>query len=430
MTPSKLQVAVVFSVGNTEGGCEFALRWILREAQSNPHLFFFYGHAAPGQTQSPLSAVHKILANPEFSALPRGGECATNAYSLDRAYSDSIEFVRTIESRGFTRVYIGITGGTNPMVAALFHAAMNELTCEVIPIYVQAVPASGGTQNSIELISGVRTRDAILIERVLGLARHGQLTAARALAENLPQLGRPGFIRRAILALASWDNFDYRAASEIRELAARGTDFAGDPLLQPLLLTLEHYRAIVHRLAEMETAFRSPVELAKASQQKGWEHMVKNSAFWLPLDALANGWRRLEEGRATDAVMRAYRAVEIAIHCRLFALGVHPSGLRWDATPLKEVAPRWPAQLGPVPDTVALEHAFELLSLLTGSDLSDTLDSRRKIQSCRNHTYLEHGYNRVEAETGKTILAQAGDLVNRILWKPCLTELTKLKMIF
>src|SRR5258708_7452285 len=269
MSEPNLRVAAVFSFGNTEGGCEFALRWILSEAKQLPHLFFFYGNAAAGQTQSPLSAVHKILTNPEFAHLPRGGERSTNAYSLDRSYVDALDLVRIIQADGFDRVYVGITGGTNPLVAALFHAAMSELTCEVIPVYVQAKPSPEGPQTSIELIPGLRTSDSILIERVLSRARQGQLAAARALAESLPERGRPGFVRKAILAFARWDNFEYDSATEIRELAARCEDFAEAPLLQPMLRTLERYGSIVHHAAEMESIFKSPQEFARVCNDKG-----------------------------------------------------------------------------------------------------------------------------------------------------------------
>ena len=84
--------------------------------------------------------------------------------------------------------------------------------------------------------------------------------------------------------------------------------------------------------------------------------------------------------------------------------------------------------MGPLPQVVALEHAIQLLSLLTKT--ADTEASRRKIQSCRNQSYLEHGYDRVGEKAGRGILIQADELVNRILWTARLDESRKLKMIF
>jgi hypothetical protein len=424
------KIAAVFSVGQTPGGCEFALNWLLRETTDRPELFFFYGHGEAGQTPSPLKAVGTLLDHVAFQGLKRGGEQATNAFSLDRAYVDALEFVRRIEARGFERVYVGITGGTNPMVAALFHAAMSELTCEVIPLYVQAVPTADGKQESIELIPGLRTREAISMERILGLARRGQLTAAAELAVSLPERGRPGFLKNAILALARWDNFEYEAGPDLRKLADRCDDFADDRLLAPLVGTIRRYGEVVHHISDLVTVFSKPALFFSAAARPGWSHQVKNRGFWGPLDALANGWRRVQEGRATDAVLRAYRAVEIAAHARLFALNVHPSALDWERPPLEAIAHGWQSSQGRLPREVALEQAIALVTALTGVAFQRTMASRLKIEECRNHTFLEHGYRRVDREAGAAILTLAEEVVGEILWAPCIEERQLLQMNF
>lgn len=431
MSEPRGEVAAVFSVGTTAGGCEFALRWILNERQDHPEIYFFYGEAERGQNSAPLSAVHSLLSNSEFANLPRGEQQATHAFSLDRAYADAVELVRKIESRGYRRVYLGITGGTNPMVAAVFHAALAELTGEVIPVYVQGSQGPGGQPQSIEVVTGARSREAIHVERALALCRRGQLVAAKGSVESLAEQGRSGFLRRAVVALTRWDNFEYAAVEDIRRLAERAGDFADDPVLDKLAGTVQRYAKLGRHLADMEAIFSRPEEFHKARTRRSWPDEVRNRAVWLPIDALANSWRRLQEGRATDAVMRAYRAGEIAVHCRLFAVGVHPSALAWAELPLASVAEAWRRERGALPDVVAFEEALELLSHLSGEDFSDIEEERRHLQSCRNSSYLEHGYQRVTEAAGEHVLRRANHLVERILWGEETTgRLQQLIMVF
>jgi hypothetical protein len=82
---SEDQVAAVFSIGNTTGGCEYALREIAARENVKPHIFFFYGRAAAGQSKSPLSTVHELKTNPEFAEFPIGSETPVSSFPAARA---------------------------------------------------------------------------------------------------------------------------------------------------------------------------------------------------------------------------------------------------------------------------------------------------------------------------------------------------------
>jgi hypothetical protein len=118
-----------------------------------------------------------LKTNPEFAEFPIGSETPVSSFSIDQAYAEALELMQEINSRGFKRVYVGPTGGSNLMAAALFHAAMTELTGEVIPVYTQGKPTEAG-QQSIAFVTGVQTQESQRLRHVLRLCREGQLTAA------------------------------------------------------------------------------------------------------------------------------------------------------------------------------------------------------------------------------------------------------------
>ena len=390
------RVAAVFCVGRTTGACEFALDEILAREAGSVHVYLFYGEPAEGQVDSPVAAVARLHARPLGARVVFEVSRSTQAYSLDRAYSTALDFVREIQGRSYDRVYLGITGGTNPMIAALFHAGMIELHGDVIPIYVQSKPLtqSGGEQQSIEFISSPRTRDTLLLERALGLARDSRLPLAAA--------------------LAAWDDFRYTAADDLKSLSERVQDFADDPHLMRLNGTIHRYASFARHCLEMESCFSDPDRFDADSRKAGWKARVENCAVWLPVDALANAGRRLSEGRYADALVRAYRAVEISIQNRLFALGVHPSHLNWEKVPLSSVREKFVGP-GDPPREVAFERGLELLGVLTGEEFAKTKTDRVKLQSARNLCYLEHGYSRIDRRSCDASLARARILCEEIL---------------
>jgi hypothetical protein len=113
----------------------------------------------------------------------------------------------------------------------------------------------------------------------------------------------------------------------------------------------------------------------------------------LVADALANAQRRILEGRFTDSVLRSYRAAECATQMRLLAIGIHPA--RPDACQTAH------DQYLPANSTGGGEMAFkaglQFLQSVGKLDFARIEDHVMKLGSTRNHTYLEHGYERVQS---------------------------------
>lgn len=120
----------------------------------------------------------------------------------------------------------------------------------------------------------------------------------------------------------------------------------------------------------------------------------------------SNARRRIREGRYTDSVLRAYRAAECATQMRLLALDIHPG--RPDAC--QTAYARYP-QLARTDQSAAPGIAFKAgLTFLASIGMIDfsCIDAQAlKLGSARNHTYLEHGYVRVQQEQAERCIEWA-----------------------
>ena len=411
------RTAAIFSLGNTHEGCRFALDWILQREQSPLDVYVLYGEAASGQTgKTPSDALGALTGDPTLASKVNWVErWATHAFSIDRAYSRAVELMRGVASAGYPRVYVGITGGSNTMVAAVFHAAMMELSGEVIPIYVQ-----GKGDISIEISEGARTRESVVIGRVLRHLHESRVAAAAVVAADLPASGQAGFVGRTLRALAAWDRFDYRSASEFKDLLPHAGFLEGDRLLKHLARVVTAFARHGPRIAALEDIYRDPKVFYERRQtgQKGLENQIAASGWMLPADALANARRRIAEGLYADAVMRAYRAAEIAIQCRLFLAGVHPSALDWSLPPLLLHAEAWRSRLGLLPASVSFEHALQLLDGLLQTSFAASTPERKSLQLMRNLCYLEHGYDKSTRASAEKAVDQARSFCSAVLGQP------------
>jgi hypothetical protein len=152
----------------------------------------------------------------------------------------------------------------------------------------------------------------------------------------------------------------------------------------------------------------------------------------LSADALENGSRRLSEDRPTDAVLRAYRAAEVAVQARLLSHRLNPWRPDWtvlDPAVVREYRTRLaagpsastPSCPAPAPEEVRLPRD---LALTTGLRLVEVLDGPlpphlaerlQDVQRNRNHSYLEHGYARLRGPDADRLLEYAEDVCAHLL---------------
>lgn len=392
------KVAALFTIGITDGGCSAAIAEIVkREKSLEVHLL--YGKRGAPDAPDPMETVERIKSSVYDAGVTWASSGPVEPFDLSKTYDGIRRFMSQIAACSYDRVYLGITGGTNPMVTSLFQTAMAYLSCEVIPLYAQA---RGATPVLNFVASDVR--DRVIAEDALATARSGQIRVAARLADRLQSEEDWKFLRSSLHALAQWDDFDYgQAKQSLQHPSRKATERLTHQILGGLAKTVT---ALAENAAEMSALTRNICDeqnFGNTVLAPGWPSRLSKAGPLLVADTLANARRRITEGRYTDSVLRAYRAAECATQMRLLALDIHPA--RPNACPTAYA--RYP-QLARAdaagPPGIAFKAGLTFLGSAGVTDLSVIEEPVRNLGNARNHTYLEHGYVRVSQEQAERCL--------------------------
>jgi hypothetical protein len=141
------------------------------------------------------------------------------------------------------KVIVNYTGGTKAMSAAIVHAALTTSFAGESELHYV-----GGTvrdkngrviREAMETRKTARTLTQERMEQILDLMKGHRYELAAYLAEGLPELGRPAFIKKASRSLLLWDNFAYeKAADSLRGLYQQAQGFVDDQRLGKLAETV------------------------------------------------------------------------------------------------------------------------------------------------------------------------------------------------
>jgi len=416
-----MKVAALFPVGQTEGGCIAAIREILAREESL-NIYLLHGVLAPGQSFPDPSDIAKQIAATDFGCRVSYQLLAPiNTFDLSSAYPTARATVRSMAAEHYDRVYVGITGGANPLVASIFHAAMTYLGTEVVPIYAQG---KGLTTERTFVAPDIRL--AVLAEEAIGMARSGQMRLAAQLAARLPETGEWLFERACLAALAAWDDFDYaKARDTLRRQLRHCAAYQAHPLLSGLADTVARLAAVADRMVNMTVEFRNVQTFEKLASASDWPSRVRECGGLLVADAVANAKRRLEEGRYTDSVLRSYRAAECATQVRLYEIGIHP------AKPAAFGAAF--SRTGGIVDgdkTLAFRAGLDLLKNIGTITCETIAKNIQDLGQARNTTYLEHGYVRIEQSQAERCLHHAMTICSHLLGEETVANWPDLNMRF
>ncbi|TXL82054.1 TIGR02710 family CRISPR-associated protein [Vineibacter terrae] len=217
-------------------------------------------------------------------------------------------------------ILVDFTRGTKAMSAALVLAAMRHELPRLR--YITGERSSvGSVVPGAEIIREVpasKVADRRRVDLACGLMRQGAFTAAAdllpdpdaPLAVGLIEASEIGALRamRAMArAFAAWDRLDYRAEA-VRDLAI---DTDALPAAWKLLVPPPSVRAWIRTLADQP-------DQADSAAMARWLRL-------LSIDLLANAGRRVRHGQFEDALVRAYRVLELVGQARLFDLGIDSS---------------------------------------------------------------------------------------------------------
>jgi hypothetical protein len=289
-----MKVAAIFPVGTSDSGAPTAISEILKE-ESAIDVYLLFGKQGSADTPDPKDSVARIKQTVTGSRVTWAAEQEIEPHDFSETYSQIRAFISGLAEKRYDRVWVGITGGTNPMVTSLFQTAMAYLPCQVIPIYIQS---KGVTL--IRHFAASDVRDSVLAEDVLTTARSGQVRLAAKLAEKLPNEGRWKFLRSSLAGLAYWDDFDYLEAMEHLKMPARNAAaFSADKALAPLADTLTRIAADARQMADFTKDISAVDRFAGSVLKSGWEDKVYRYGILLVGDVLANAQRRIVEGRFT-----------------------------------------------------------------------------------------------------------------------------------
>ncbi len=417
-----MKIAALFPIGQTEGGCIAAIQEILTREEPGELLqvYLLHGILALGQSPPDPSDVAKHISSVDFGSRVSFQLLAPiDTFDLSAAYPTARATVRSIASERYDRVYVGITGGANPLVASIFHTAMAYLGTEVVPIYAQ-----GKGLETQRTFVAPDIRLAMLTEEAVGMARSGQMRVAAQLAARLPETGEWLFARSCLAALAAWDDFDYaRARDTLRRQLRHCAAYEAHPLLSRLADTAARLAAVADRLVNVTAEFRNLQNFEKLASASDWPSKVRECGGLLVADALANASRRLEEGRYTDSVLRSYRAAECATQLRLYEIGIHP------AKPAAFAAAF--ARIGGIVDgdkALGFRAGLDLLKDIGAIACDCIMKNVQDLGQARNSTYLEHGYVRIEKNQAERSLQHAMTVCRHLLGEDTIANWPDLNM--
>ncbi len=404
--------ALVLTVGTTPEPLVKAIEEV-RGTEPDLVVFLLYGRPFAGQQPSPFDVAREVRER--AAALGVRAEVREAADPEDYDVCLSAARVLLQEAAGMDRLVVNFTGGTKPLSAALVHAALTEpFAGELVLDYTGGEvrdPTGRVVKEAMRIRRSARTATDELLRRVLDLVRRSAYREARALTGRLPERGRAGFVRRAVEALYAWDEFDYESAVEsLRRLYEAARALTDAPDVGPLAELVGRLVEPGGRLVEEVRTLRQ-LQSGSANRWPSPEGMVL-----LVADVLENALRRLEEGRPTDCVLRAYRAVEAAVQARLVAERVNPWRPDWSrleasllTSYLQSLSRSAP------PQDLALTTGLRLVELL-GTPLPPELARwLQDLQATRNHCYLEHGYRRVGEEDARRLVGYAETLCTHLL---------------
>jgi hypothetical protein len=416
-----MKVAAVFPIGTSDGGCPVAIAEILkREASVEVHLL--YGKRVAPDAPDPKDIAEQIKESIRDQRVSWASCQPVEPFDLSEAYTQVRVLVAGIAGRNYDRVYVGITGATNPVVTSLFQTAMAYLSCQVLPIYVQA----RGTA-LVQHFLASDLRDRVTAEGALSTARSGQVRVAARLAERLPSEDQWKFLRSSLAALAQWDDFDYSQARQTLEHQARkAAVYAQRPLLAPVADTVSRLAPNASDMAAFAKQICDQQNFSAAATSEGWSDRVSRTGMLLVADALANAQRRIVEGRFTDSVLRSYRAAECATQMRLLAIGIHPS--RPDAC--QTAYKRYRAADAPGGGEMAFKAGLQFLASARQIDFAPIEEDVIKLGSTRNHTYLEHGYERVQLGQAQRCFERSQSICQHLLGADIKQEWQSFEMRF
>jgi len=386
------------------------LRAVEEAAREAGRIVLVYGRSLGGQQPAPIDVAGQARERALALGLMVEEREVEDPEDLDKCLRACREVIERLGDAAAIRV--DFTAGTKAMAAGAVHAALtSRYTGPLRLTYI------GGRERGAD----GRVRPEAMDQRVasaageryqecLELARACQYRDAAVLARALPAGSRSGYLRELVAAFAAWDDSRY---GEARDLLRR-QEHASEALREDAELGSLAARALrlgkaAGPLADVVAALDAR-ENGRASRHEPWERMPLLAA-----DTLENAARRQAEGRPTDSVLRAYRAVEVAVQGALLQRQLNPWRLCLDNLEAAARARVRAALGGEVPARIGLHKGRAALAALGLALPEEQARRLQTLQDDRNRSYLEHGYRVLGDATARQRLADATAIAGALL---------------
>jgi len=385
--------------------------------EKNVVAYIIYGTPFPDQTPDPLTSAIQVKKRAEdlgFKTVVRGAPDPEDFMSCQKTFESALKDSLNYDVE---QIIINYTGGTKPMAAALVHTALTQLTdVKTVTLdYVGGIERDekGRVKGRMRSIKHVKPFIDEKMRRTIELARHYSFPQALSLLGGTELIGKSKFIRDSLEALNHWDHFRYEEAhGAILDLKKQAEVLIeDDPTHIPdtiinLSKTSGRISNLVKHLRKLEDG-RDETLRPFSSDPEG--------LALLSLDAYNNAERRKYEGRWIDAVLRAYRSIEVAVQSVLISKhSINPWHPDWNKLDERTIL-----------DSLAklnIKHMPEQISLYAGYSLIEALDGElgardelQKLMTMRNHSYLEHGFQRVSKKGSESSLVHSKRILESVL---------------
>ncbi|MFH1749164.1 MAG: TIGR02710 family CRISPR-associated CARF protein [Planctomycetota bacterium] len=336
----------------------------------------------------------------EIHPLPASGD----ENDADACFAHFDRTIGQLRTEGFSRagILVDFTRGTKAMSAALVLAAVRHDLPQIRYISSAQRDAQGLVVPGTEVVGEVRTA-MVSARKQLDQVRHFTVRGDFAAAlDLLPEPAHPfvalwpgdllqaaNVLRPAVEFYAAWDRLDYALANEVKLSTAE------TPAEWRNLWPSADVRAWVEELAQPLPD--EPDKKARRLRQ-------------LVVDLLANGERRLRDQQYEDAILRAYRVLELLGQVRLFDHGLDSGNLPPDHPAVQALRKKLQSGSGNAQLTLnrqrnlqaSREHVARLLKQL-GDPFSEKLlhldKTGIKELTARNHSVLIHGFTAIGNRT-------------------------------
>ena len=228
-------------------------------------------------------------------------------------------------------IQVDFTRGTKAMSAALVLAAVGRGIQVLRYVYSEQRDERGMVVPDTEKVGQVRTSRATtrrLLDQAKEFMRQGDFSAVISLLPaperpffdlRIPEVFRPECtaLRAAAQIYAAWDRLAYKAAAQVLAQIGPPAAKAGSFALTP----------------EMRKWLHCLMEMPEQNDHKAMAIYLRRLAG----DLLANAERRIRDSHLEDALLRAYRVLELIGQIRLFNRGYNSSALPPDDETIQAV---------------------------------------------------------------------------------------------